>query len=740
MKLLIVESPGKIKTLRKILGPDWILEASVGHTTELAHDGEKNLGFEIADDKVTTRYVPRAPRGYQVLSKLRAAAKQADQVYLAMDPDREGEAIAWHLVEQLRLKKFVRVAYTQITESAVKAAIQSPRSLDYPLIHAQRARQCLDKLVGFEVSPLLWNTTGGKSAGRVQSATLHLVCERERERLNFVPQDYWTLHAHYAEGFVAQYEPPKLIVTTSSAITSAAASTNAASPVLEEADFARVTSKEEAERIEKIARTFPHVVRKIEDREEKRLPPPPLITSSLQQMASFRLKMSPQKTMKVAQELYEGVGGAGLITYMRTDAVTLSPEFIKEAREWLAEEAPECLPAQAPTFRTRADSQGAHEAIRPTSAFSTPEKLRHKLNGDQFALYRLIWERAIASQCKPARLAKSLVETNAGETTWIARGSRVVEPGYLRFWKNIEDDRELPLLQKGQTLGVKEIKVEKKTTQPPSRYSEAKLVQLMEKLGIGRPSTYASTVTTLKDREYIYLEKDVLAPTSLGMSTDQVLMKAIPDLVDVAFTAQMETSLDQIADAKIGWEKFLNDWNKEYFREAMRKAKDLIGTLPKFDKPAFRRGGGSGGTSGRSSGGTSTGTSTGRRATGFRRTRKSASAKSSSASSSYSGSSGPKRRKSASTRAGKTRIPRKARTSTAAAKEKSTRSNFASETNFAAASAKPVIDLSTMTPPICENGHGALQARISKKGDPYWKCGHSGCDSWLWPKAVDIPF
>jgi DNA topoisomerase-1 len=668
VKLLIVESPGKIKTLRKILGPGWILEASVGHTTELAHDGEKNLGFEIQKDHVITRYVPR-DRGYQILSKLRSAVKQADQVYLAMDPDREGEAIAWHLVEQLKLKKFVRVAYTQITENAVQEAIRSPRSLDFPLIHAQRARQCLDKLVGFEVSPLLWNTTGGKSAGRVQSATLHLVCERERERLAFVPQDYWTLHSHYHNGLIAQYEVPQ--------------------KTKDNPEAGKVNSKLEADEIEKIARSHPHVVEKIEDHEEKRLPPPPLITSSLQQMASLRLKFSPQKTMKIAQELYEGVGGSGLITYMRTDAVTLSPEFIQEAREWLSSEAPEALAAQAPTFRVKADAQGAHEAIRPTSAFATPEKLKDQLNSEQLTVYKLIWERAIASQCRPARLAKSRIEIKAATTTWIARGSRVIEAGYLRFWRNIEDDRELPLLRKGETLNLKDIKVEKKTTQPPSRYSEAKLVQLMEKLGIGRPSTYASTIATLKEREYIYLEKDVLAPTALGLSTDEVLSRAIPELVDVAFTADMEKSLDQIAANKISWEKFLSDWNYDYFRQALGKAHELIKTLPKFPKPEWNA-------------------SSFRKSSPSRSFSKDASAKKSSFKSSRPSSPGGTQKKPS----------RKSK--------KSWKS--------ASSDRKPKLDLKMAKAPECQKGHGALQARTSKKGDPYWKCGTPGCDSWLWPK------
>ncbi|RYG56380.1 DNA topoisomerase I, partial [bacterium] len=389
-----------------------------------------------------------------------------------------------HLVEQLRLKKFVRVSYTQITDSAVRAAIQNPRKLDYPLIHAQQARQCLDKLVGYEVSPLLWNSSGGKSAGRVQSATLHLICERERERLNFKPEDYWTLQAHYRSGLLAQFEKE----------------------AKSEEESRRVRSAAEAQEIERIGRTEPHVVSKLEDREEKRLPLPPLITSSLQQTAGVRLKFSPQKTMKIAQELYEGIGGKGLITYMRTDAVTLSPEFVGEAREWLAANAPEALADRPPSFRTKAEAQGAHEAIRPTTASFTPDQAREILNNEQFQVYRLIWERAIASQCKPARLSRGIIEIRAGSTRWIARGLTILDPGYLRFWRNIEDERELPRLTLGQRLDLQDIKVEAKKTQPPSRYSEAKLVQLMEKLGIGRPSTYASTVMTLKDRDYVFTE------------------------------------------------------------------------------------------------------------------------------------------------------------------------------------------------------------------------------------------
>jgi DNA topoisomerase-1 len=563
MKLLIVESPGKLKTLRKILGPEWKLEASVGHTTELAHDGYKNLGFDFDQGKILTRYIPRGSRGSQVLKKLRAASKEADTIYLAMDPDREGEAIAWHLVEQLRLKRFVRISYTQITDSAVKAAIAKPRPLDLPLIHAQRARQCLDKLVGYEVSPLLWNSSGGKSAGRVQSATLHLVCERERERLAFKPEDYWALFSTYAGGLTAQFEP-KL-------------------PQGAKPEDKRVKTAAHAARIRETALANPHVVAGAESREEKRFPPPPFITSSLQQAASARLKLSPQKTMQVAQSLYE----AGHITYMRTDAVTLSPEFVNDARTWLSANAPAAMAASPPSFRVKAEAQGAHEAIRPSHAEFTPSRAAEKLPADQAGLYRLIWERALASQCKPATLARGQIEILSGDTRWIARGLTVLDRGYLDFWYNIDQESALPRVTAGEALQLSGIKVEAKNTQPPSRYSEAKLIELMEKLGIGRPSTYASTVITLKDRDYVVLNGGTLAPTSLGLKTDEVLMIAIPEIVDVKFTADMETSLDRIAEGKVGWEAFLSGWNSDYFSGALEKARVALSAMPKVP---FQRG------------------------------------------------------------------------------------------------------------------------------------------------------
>lgn len=582
-RVLIVESPGKLKTLRKILGEGWRIEASVGHTTELSYDGPKRLGFEFKAGKVLTHYAPRGDRGKEVLAKLKSVCSNAEMVYLATDPDREGEAIAWHLVEQLKLKRFCRVAYTQITEAAVKKAIAKPIELNRDLINSQRARQCLDKLVGFEVSPLLWNSTGGKSAGRVQSATLHLICERERERLNFKPEDYWILKSKYKEGFEATYEPE-----------TAQADASAKDASIED-EANRVRTEDEARRIEQLARSNPHVVAATENKIEPRNPPPPLITSSLQQVAGAKFKFSPKHTMKVAQELYEGVNGKGLITYMRTDAVALAPEFIAETREWLSANAAEALPDKPPSYRAKADSQGAHEAIRPTNVGLTPEQARSMLSPDQHRLYSLIWERAVASQCKPARLSKSKITVMAGPTRWVARGTVVVEPGYLVFWRNLETEKELPTVNQGQNLGLEDLTMAKNTTKPPPRYSEPRLVQLMERKGIGRPSTYASTISTLKDREYVTLEQNVLAPTKLGMATDEALMRAMPDLVDTDFTARMEQALDAIAEGKLSWESYLTDWNSSYLEPAVVKARGLLQGVARVAQPESRVAGGSSG-------------------------------------------------------------------------------------------------------------------------------------------------
>ncbi len=360
-RLLIVESPGKVKKLSKILGSEWIVRASCGHIRELSNEGEDSLGFTMDGNNVRCRYIPRSQQAKETISKLKAAAKQVQEVVLATDPDREGETIAWHLKEALGLREPKRVVYTEITESAVRAAVARPRRLDVNLVGAGLCRDCLDKLVGYKGSPLVWAlNNGAKSVGRVQSATLHLICQREREILAFVPQDYWSVWVDYAEGFRAFYKG-----TINSAPDTAQQDDRENDDTVvkksEKAESTRVLSEAEAERLVTEARNHPHQIVQYEGKISSRQPPPPFITSTLQQAAGSRLKFAPEKTMQVAQKLYE----AGLITYMRTDSVMLSPEFCADVRKWLEQNDPQNLPNKTATYRSKKTAQEAHEAIRP---------------------------------------------------------------------------------------------------------------------------------------------------------------------------------------------------------------------------------------------------------------------------------------------------------------------------------------------------------------------------------------
>jgi DNA topoisomerase-1 len=615
-KLLIVESPGKLKTLRSILGAGWNVQPSVGHITELAHDGQDALGFDMEESSVVCRYVARGDRGKEVIQKLRAASKNADEVYLATDPDREGEAIAWHVAEQLNLSNPKRVIYSQITEQAVKAAIASPTLLDMNLINAQRCRQCLDKLVGYRVSPLLWHSTGGKSAGRVQSATLHLVCQREREIQAFTTQDYWSVWVDYhGEPLAADDLKPSGAFTFRAFYKGQAQGTQAGNNVLNEDESAKEEANEdartddaktdevkapestkvltlaEAERLTQIARQEPHEVIKAEGKLTTKSPPPPFITSSLQQSAGSQLGLNPEKTMAVAQSLYEGVelanGPKGLITYMRTDSVELAPEFIEQVRSYLSQKDAKNLPAgKVRQHKVKDTAQAAHEAIRPTDVFITPKSVQSYLTPDQYGLYSMIWRRAVASQAAPAKLMKTVILTRSGAVFWEARGMMVAFPGYTFYWNNLDRASQLPTLQAGQSLNATEASHEKRQTQPPSRYSEPKLVQLMEKKGIGRPSTYASTLKTLKERQYLELKGKTLHPTALGLSTDQVLLDVLPDIVSSEFTAAMESSLDAIAEGKQHWEQYLIGWNQAYLKPELEKAR--IAIKEKFPQRLYR--------------------------------------------------------------------------------------------------------------------------------------------------------
>ncbi|HIK10752.1 MAG TPA: type I DNA topoisomerase [Oscillatoriaceae cyanobacterium M33_DOE_052] len=564
--LLLIESPGKIKKLSQILGSGWIVKASSGHIRELANDGEDALGFDLEGDRVHCRYEPRGDRGKKVLAELRQAVKQATEVYIATDPDREGETIGWHLAQELRLKQPKRVTYTEITKPAVTGAIAHPRTLNANLIAAGRARDCLDKLVGYKGSKhVVWALkNGAKSMGRVQSATLHLLCLREREIQAFKPQDYWSVWVEYAEGFRALYRGSlSETENPTQAQDDAAESTETTTPESE-----RVLSQAEADRLVEIARTHPHQVVKIESKTTSSPPPPPFITSTLQQAAGAKLRFSPETTMKVAQSLYE----AGYITYMRTDSVALSEQFCADVRKYLQQQDPTNIPHSQTKHRASHIAQEAHEAIRPTDVFQTPDKLSLNLIADEAKLYDLIWRRAVASQCSPAQLGKTRIITQSGTVFWEARGQILLFPGYTIYWHNISGDSQLPTVKQGQPLQLKKAGADQKQTQAPPRYTEPKLVQLMEQKGIGRPSTYSPTIKTLKEREYVVLSKGKLQPTALGMDLDAVLERVLPDLIQADFTAQMERQLDAIAGGKLDWERYLTGWHREYFAPAIAHA------------------------------------------------------------------------------------------------------------------------------------------------------------------------
>jgi DNA topoisomerase I len=571
-RLLVVESPGKVKKLSQILGADWIVRASCGHIRELSNEGDDSLGFTMDGNSVRCNYIPRDQRAKETIQQLKAAVRQVDEVVLATDPDREGETIAWHLKETLGLREPKRVVYTEITASAVQNAIAHPRKLDTNLIGAGLCRDCLDKLVGYKGSPLVWAlNNGAKSVGRVQSATLHLICQREREIQVFVPQDYWSVWVDYQEGFRAFYKG-----TANTPTETAEAETethdDAATNNTEKPESKRVLSEAEATRLVEEAKHHPHQVIHVEGKLVYRQPPPPFTTSTLQQAAGSKLKFAPDKTMQVAQKLYE----AGLITYMRTDSVMLSPEFCASARQWLEQNDPQNVPQQVAKQRSSKTAQEAHEAIRPTDVFRPSVQLRAELPTDEFNLYVMIWKRAIASQCRPAQLRKTLIITKSGNILWQARGQVIEFYGYAKYWLNLSKDAVLPALQQGQTLTLENAGHDKKQTQPPPRYSEPKLVQLMERKGIGRPSTYAPTVATLKKRNYVELKKDNLQPTVLGLEVDEFLQKALPDLLEAEFTAKMEDALDAISEGKNSWQHYLTSWNQNYFVPALSKAKTVV--------------------------------------------------------------------------------------------------------------------------------------------------------------------
>lgn len=579
MKLVLIESPGKRQKWQKSLGSGFSVMASMGHVVELAKDGEDALGFDLDGDRVTCRFVPRGDRGKKVLKELKQAVKSATEVIFATDPDREGEIISWHLARELKVKNPRRVVTSEITETAIKKAISKPRPLDQNLVDAALLRACLDKLVGFKGSPLVWSLkNGAKSVGRVQSATLHLLCDRERAINAFVPEDYWSVYVDYAEGFRAFYAGE----TSNLDEVEVEETDDSESPDTKETtEGTKVKTQAEADRLVAIAKSHPHQVVSVQGKVSFKKPPAAFTTSSLQQAAGSRLKLNPEKTMQVAQKLYE----QGYITYMRTDSPILSEEFCASVRKYLEQNDPDNVPDKVVKHKSASGAQEAHEAIRPTEVTRLPSVIKAELTSEEAGLYDLIWRRAIASLCKPARLLKTKIITKSGSVTWQARGQVLQFEGYLRYWRDIGSDHVLPTLKDGQSLTFTNAKADKKQTMPPPRYSEPKLIQLMEKQGIGRPSTYAPTIKTLKEREYVALKKGLLVPTQLGMEVYEFLGRVLPDLISVDFTAKMERELDAIANGKLDWQKYLTSWNRDYFAPALKKAgaqiTSYVPTVPK---------------------------------------------------------------------------------------------------------------------------------------------------------------
>ncbi len=568
--LLIVESPSKAKTLKKYLGSDFEILASYGHIRDLV----PKSGAVDPENDFAMKY-QLVSRNAKHLDAIVAAAKEADALYLATDPDREGEAISWHLQEILKSKRGLknlhpkRVVFHEVTKKAVLDAVAHPRELSQTLVDAQQARRALDYLVGFNLSPLLWKKIRrGLSAGRVQSPALRMICEREQEIRDFTTQEYWTIHLDSHKNrtkFKAKL-------------------THWQGQKLEQFDIPDQARQEEI-----VTELFdqPAHVSKVEKKKRSRNPAAPFTTSTMQQEAVRKLSMTTDRTMRTAQQLYEGVdvgqGAVGLITYMRTDSVSLSDDAVTEMRHYIENKiGSDYLPSAPKVYKTKSkNAQEAHEAIRPTSIYRTPEEVKPFLSADQFRLYQMIWQRAIASQMAPARFDTTTVDIVVGKGVFRVTGQVQTFAGFLSVYEEGVDDSEddedakkLPELSEGEQLPVDNISGEQHFTQPPPRYSEASLVKALEEYGIGRPSTYASIISTLKEREYVTLEQKRFMPTDTGEVVNKFLTEHFGQYVDYNFTAKLENQLDDIAGGKREWKPVMHQFWKGFDKEI--KAKEDI--------------------------------------------------------------------------------------------------------------------------------------------------------------------
>ncbi|MFC2019458.1 type I DNA topoisomerase [Chloroflexota bacterium] len=560
-KLVIVESPAKIKTLSKILGDGYSFKASVGHVRDLP---KTRLGVDVENGFTPKYVVPRAKA--KIVNELKQAVKTASTVYLATDPDREGEAISWHLLEATGSNRttYRRVVFHEITAEAIKRAFQHPRSLDMQLVNAQQARRILDRLVGYKISPLLWRKVRrGLSAGRVQSVAVRIVVDREREIQGFVPQEYWTIEAE-----LAQKAPSAEAVAFRALLVGLAGGSKL-----------NITNRKQATAITNELKTSGYSVAKMGTKKAKREPAPPFITSTLQQEAWRKLHSSAKYTMSVAQQLYEGLpigdeGSVGLITYVRTDSTRVARSAIAETRDFIATKyGPEFVPPHARPFTRRAKgAQDAHEAIRPTKIHREPAMIKAYLSPAQFKLYNLIWKRMVASQMAAATQANTTLDIEAscpetkGRYLLRTASSQMTFPGFTLVYTEGRDEAEaepknppLPTLTKGDALKLLKLSPQQRFTQPPPRFTEATLIKTLEKWGIGRPSTYAPTLSTIQEREYVTKASGIFQPTELGFVVSDLLIKHFADIVDVQFTANMEGELDKIANENLDWVSVVQD-------------------------------------------------------------------------------------------------------------------------------------------------------------------------------------
>lgn len=549
-KLVVVESPAKAKTIKKYLGRGYTVEASMGHIRDLP---KSQLGVNV-EDNFEPKYITIRGKG-ELLAKLRKSAKTSDKVYLATDPDREGEAISWHLSHLLGIKENepCRIEFNEITKDAVKNAIKNPRPINQNLVDAQQARRILDRLVGYKISPLLWRKVRkGLSAGRVQSVASKIICEREREIEAFKPDEYWNLKGIFISSKNKQSFEAQLHSKGKKKID--------------------LKSKQEVDQVLAAIKGEDYTVTKVQKGSRKRSAPPPFTTSTMQQEASRKLGFTTKKTMMLAQQLYEGVdvkgeGSVGLITYMRTDSTRVSDQALAEVRTIIQEKfGKDYVPSKANIFRSKKGSQDAHEAIRPTSVRYSPKDLQSSLKRDQLRLYTLIYNRFMASQMKPALYETLTVNISAGEYIFRASGSRKVFPGYTALYMEGNDEGKeekdimLPDLEEGEKLELKEYKSEQKFTQPPARYTEASLVRALEDMGIGRPSTYAPTISTIISRGYVVRDARILYPTDLGFIVNDLMDKYFPKIMEYKFTAAMEEKLDKIEEGEVNWRDLLNEF------------------------------------------------------------------------------------------------------------------------------------------------------------------------------------